>query len=202
MILAQAGPVVHEVIVQSSTPWHVYVAAVITGLIACIGWYVVHRTSQNRDRLNWRRTALLQSVTSLIEASNNRNEILHTKDALRSELRNQYYRMQVAYDQIRICGSNEIFTLATRVVKLHLDSEDSVTAYQRWIVDQAPSKETEVGMASSYAGINSRQLFAYHQTLISGVQIELKLASRKDALKFPWPDDIEKRRMEKEQVVK
>ncbi|MCE4165232.1 MULTISPECIES: hypothetical protein [Rhodococcus] len=194
-VLAQAQA--SQVIVKAASPWITLgaaaLAAVIAGLIACVGWYVVHRTSRSRDLLNWRRTALLQAATSLIDASNHRNEILHTKDALRSELRTQYYRMQVPYDQIRICGSEDVFSLATRVMKLHHESEEQITAYPtRWLTEEPMSRHTKVGDAQEYAGLDSKQLYAYHHSLISEVQVDLKLVSRKDALKFPWPEDAKK----------
>lgn len=134
MFLAQAEPVVHEVIVKVGSPWITIgaaaLAALIAGLIACIGWYVVHRTSRSRDLLNWRRTALLQAVSSLLEASNARYEALTTDGMPRSELRKQYRRMLAANDQIRISSSGTIFSTAGLVMHLHTKSENQINMYQ------------------------------------------------------------------------
>ncbi|MFF1555005.1 hypothetical protein ACFVX3_28700 [Rhodococcus erythropolis] len=73
---AQTEPVVHEVIIQSSTPWHIYIAAVIGGLIAIGGWFVVHRTSQSRDLKNWQRSMIIETVSDFLEISDERFDLI------------------------------------------------------------------------------------------------------------------------------
>ncbi|QII01078.1 hypothetical protein BH92_15415 [Rhodococcoides fascians A21d2] len=41
-------------------------AAVLAGIFATIGWYVVHKNSRNRDLENWRRTILVEATTDLV----------------------------------------------------------------------------------------------------------------------------------------
>ena len=134
----------------------------------------------------------MQSVTSLIEASNHRFEILHKKDALRADLRKQYGRMQVSYDQIRICGSDEVFSCASQLMEVHLNNENEITRFQGWMTEFPALKTKTVGNLADLNDIKPEQLYAYHHTLISEVQIQLKLVSRKDAQIFTWKDESKK----------
>lgn len=134
MILAQAEPVVHEVIIQSSTPWHIYIAAVIGGLIAIAGWIVVHRTSRSRDLQNWRRGELLKHTSRIIELSTKRAEILRsrlyevtervfwtTKDwDLHSELIVEMWRL---IDQLKLLQAQDLIDRFEALITVHQNSE-------------------------------------------------------------------------------
>ncbi|MBJ7479710.1 hypothetical protein [Rhodococcus sp. (in: high G+C Gram-positive bacteria)] len=133
MILAQVQPIINQVIMpDSGIPWHVYIAAVIGGLIAIVGWIVVHRTSQSRDLQNWRRTALLEATSALIEASENRFEAINKdkwvhdtnwQELDADKLREDQRKMRIAFYQIRLCDSPLSVKSASEILKLHERSE-------------------------------------------------------------------------------
>ncbi|WMN01685.1 hypothetical protein [Rhodococcus erythropolis] len=185
---AQTEPVVHEVIIQSSTPWHIYIAAVIGGLIAIGGWFVVHRTSQSRDLLNWRRTALLHAVSTLIEASNNRHDTILDKSVPNSDLRKDYRKMQAAHDQIRVCASDSTLFAAAGVLSLHTTSENEIHGYANWIEGFPVIKSHNL---RNFAEINGAKLSHYHNNLIREAQIDLKILKPDSVPEIEWKDDNE-----------
>lgn len=128
MILAQVGPVVHEVIVQSSTPWHVYIAAAVATGVAIAGWYVVHRTSQNRDQQNWRRTTLLQAVANLLDASHRRLTISSDSNwqGEKRVQRTELDRMAHAQNIISICEAEALLSASKEIIKQHIISEHAM----------------------------------------------------------------------------
>lgn len=134
MILAQAEPVVHEVVIQSGTPWHVYIAAVVGGLIAIVGWIVVHRTSRSRDLQSWRRGELLKHTSRIIELSTKRGELLRsrlyevtepvfwtTKDwDMHSEL---IVEMRSLIDQLKLLQAQKLINRFEALIRVHQNSE-------------------------------------------------------------------------------
>ncbi|MCD2156020.1 hypothetical protein LQL77_20020 [Rhodococcus cerastii] len=123
---------------ESGTNWHIYGAAVLAaisgGLIAIRGWVVVHRTSQSRDLQNWRRTALLEATSALIEASENRFEAINKdkwvhdtnwQELDADKLREDQRKMRMAFYQIRLCDSPLSVKSASEILKLHERSENA-----------------------------------------------------------------------------
>lgn len=187
-VLAQAP----QVMVKAASPWVTIgaaaLAAMIAGLIACVGWYVVHRTSRSRDLLNWRRTALLQAVSTLIEASNNRHDTIPDKSVPNSDLRKDYRKMQAAHDQIRVCGSASTLFAAAGVLSLHTKSEHEIHGYSNWIEGFPVIKSHNL---RNYAAINGAKLIHYHNVLIREAQIELKIIKPGTFPEIEWNDDEE-----------
>lgn len=75
-------------------------------------------------------------------------------------------------------------------MEIHLHNENEITKFQGWVTDFPALKTKTVGNLSDLDDIKPEQLYAYHHTLISEVQIQLKLVTRKDAQKFPWKEDL------------
>ncbi|NIL90708.1 hypothetical protein RhoFasSB10_03038 [Rhodococcus fascians] len=48
--------------------WMPLIAVGVASLFVTIGWFVVHKTSRNRDLDNWRRTTLAKAFTDIAEA--------------------------------------------------------------------------------------------------------------------------------------
>lgn len=121
MILAQAEPVVHEVIMpDSGIPWHVYIAALIGASVAIIGWIVVHQTSQGRDLLNWRRTTLVQSTMELLEASKERFEAVNSRPTKGKNSASDLMRtITRQYETIRLIADDDLNSVAKAVWEAH-----------------------------------------------------------------------------------
>jgi hypothetical protein len=71
---------VEQFVYNAPSPWWTLGtglgAAALAGIFATIGWYVVHRTSRSRDLENWRRTTVVDAVTSLLQLSQERFDSL------------------------------------------------------------------------------------------------------------------------------
>lgn len=48
--------------------WMPLIAVGVASLFVAVGWFVVHKTSRNRDLDNWRRTTLAKAFTDISEA--------------------------------------------------------------------------------------------------------------------------------------
>ncbi|WP_415974680.1 hypothetical protein [Rhodococcus sp. 077-4] len=48
--------------------WMPLIAVGVASLFVTVGWFVVHKTSRNRDLDNWRRTTLAKAFTDIAEA--------------------------------------------------------------------------------------------------------------------------------------
>lgn len=184
MILAQAEPVVPQVIIQSGTPWHIYIAAIAATVVAIAGWFVAHRTSQSRDLLNWRRTTLLTAVSTLIEASIKRRALIakgtDERDRPRDAIEEQEQRILTAEIQINTCMAEDVSNYARAIKKLHQQSDTALskldfawgeTAYEsvRLLSEQETEKLEKV------AYIPNNQLEWNHQQLVKALQIEIRL---------------------------
>ncbi|MCW2087801.1 MULTISPECIES: hypothetical protein [unclassified Rhodococcus (in: high G+C Gram-positive bacteria)] len=117
--------IVHEISLSTGTPWHIYGAAVLAGLIAIGGWYVVHRTSQSRDLLNWRRTTLLKVTSDLLEASSKRNRTIGLNlrtwtPQLNQEQLSLLEEMKQCRNQLWIAGADELYKQAMTIIEMHV----------------------------------------------------------------------------------
>ncbi|ROZ46047.1 hypothetical protein EEB13_17595 [Rhodococcus sp. WS3] len=137
MFLAQAEPVVHEVIIQSSTPWHIYIAALIAGAIAIGGWFVVHRTSQSRDLLSWRRTTLVQSAMELLEASNERFEAVNTPSTDKTTTNDLMRKITRQYETIRLIADDDLGDAARTIFDGHIYSANAISRIPTSIESEA-----------------------------------------------------------------
>ncbi|MBT1255491.1 hypothetical protein KHP11_13580 [Rhodococcus erythropolis] len=171
MILAQAEPVVHEVIIQSSTPWHIYIAAVIGALIAIGGWIVVHRTSQSRDLKNWRRTTLVQSTMELLAASNERFEAVNDSASDRSVAKAAMRRIEIQFQTIRLLGDDELMEAAQEIWQKHTISS---AAFNRYFAGRGQDFQV-----LDAAQMDEWELEGYHHNLTQALKNSLQQKKRK-----------------------
>lgn len=128
--------IAQDVIINSPPPWwtvgSALGAALLAGLIATAGWYVVHRTSKNRDFENWRRLTLTTSVSELISASNERSVAANNYTIgpvtdikflkLYPPLRTLASKISQNNVQLEICQVEKIHAVANTIDTLHLNN--------------------------------------------------------------------------------
>ncbi|PCK26342.1 hypothetical protein [Rhodococcus qingshengii] len=182
MILAQAEPVVPQVIIQSGTSW--YIPVIATAIVAAAGWYFVHRASQSRDLLNWRRTTLLTAVSTLIEASIKRRALIakgtDERDRPKDAIEEQEQRILTAEIQINTCMAEDVSNYARAIKKLHQQSDTALSKLDfAWGSNAYASvrilSEEETEKLEKAAYIPNNQLEWNHQQLVKALQIEIKL---------------------------
>lgn len=172
---------------SGGAPWWAFIFTAVVALsIAAGGWLVGHHQASKRDLQNWRRTTLLQAVSTMIEASNSRYDIAqtvkklhqysHDKELLRAEER----KMLTAEYQIRICITHEVGTYATAIIKQHQWSTDSLLKLEtKWGHSayepvQLMSDE-EIAEEEARAFMDKTRLHWNHDQLIEALQVEIKL---------------------------
>ncbi|BCF83318.1 hypothetical protein RQCS_28630 [Rhodococcus qingshengii] len=136
MILAQVEHIiVHETRISSGPPVHIYIAAIAATVVAIIGWLVVHRTSQNRDLKNWRRTTITETVSDFIELSQERFDLVSPyidKSNVRSfELYKESKRIEAklksTYQKILLCASGtRVQEMADSILSAHIGSHNGI----------------------------------------------------------------------------
>lgn len=126
--------IVHEISLSTSTPWHIYGAAVLAGLIAIVGWIAVHYFSKKRDLKNWQRSMITETVSDFIEISDERFDLivpyLHTKpkepwwgDDVEKELETYLQRLKRTNQKIMMCASGtDIEKEAHKILTEHTNS--------------------------------------------------------------------------------
>ncbi|MDV6265070.1 hypothetical protein [Rhodococcus globerulus] len=194
MILAQVEHIiVHETRVSSGTPWHIYIAAIAATVVAIVGWYVVHRTSQGRDLKNWRRTTLLEAVSALVESSIARRDQITTANGLYDrftipmgfevpkEARESYRKMAATRYQIQICVADKVLGIADQIIMLHTTSDTSIERLKRSFMSPRPGEvsrnmtDDQIVEDEELAEINLAQLTQYHDQIIRELQVEIGL---------------------------
>ncbi|MGZ0142440.1 MULTISPECIES: hypothetical protein [Rhodococcus] len=189
--------IVHEISLSSGTPWHVYIAAVIGGLIAIGGWLAVHYFSKKRDLDGWRRTALLEAVSALVASSISRRDHITTVSGLYDrftipptytvpdEARKALRDMMAARHKIEICAENSILRSADQIIELHTNSALCIERLQRSFF--YPGEDGEFVRLRSPEGIigderdaeiDIDELTKCHAKLIRSLQIEIRLKKK------------------------
>lgn len=185
--------IVHEISLSSGTPWHVYIAAVIAGVIAIGGWIVVHRTSQSRDLQNWRRTTLLEAVSTMVETSISRRDHIQASIGnydrftikkgykVPPEVREAQRKMLAARYQIQICQADGVLSFAAKIIRMHARSSDAIQRLQRsYIVTQFEivrnMTDEQIKKNEAQAEIDIDEFDELHREIIKALQVELNLA--------------------------
>ncbi|WP_158170901.1 hypothetical protein [Rhodococcus sp. JT-3] len=188
--------IVHEISLSSGTPWHVYIAAVIAGVTAIGGWIVVHRTSQSRDLKNWRRTTLLEAVSTIVETSISRRDHIQASIGnydrftikqgyeVPSEVRESQRKMLAARYQVQICKANDVLIFAEEIIKLHARSSDAIQRLQRSYVETPYEivrnmTDEQIRNNEALAEIDIIRFDHNHREIIRALQVELNLSKDK-----------------------
>lgn len=182
-VLAQTQHIiVHETRISSGTPW--YITAIPVAIIAIAGWFFVHRATQSRDLLNWRRTTLLTAVSTLIEASNKRRALIakgdDERDRPKEAIEEQEQRILIAETQINVCMAEDVTNYARAIKTLHTRSKTALYRLDfSW--GSTPYEPVrllspeEVEKLEKVAYIDHEKLEWNHRKLVKALQIEIKL---------------------------
>ncbi|MDH6679881.1 hypothetical protein M2284_004106 [Rhodococcus sp. LBL1] len=166
----------------STPPW----AFIVTALVAVVGWFAVNKITNKRELHNWRRTTLLQAVSSLIEASLSRYDAVHESGPITdsysvpSVIREADRKMVSAQYQILICRADDISKFADAIIRLHSRSNHAIDELRTGYGSGAHGpirllSDEEVKDYEKMAFINQNELKWNHDQLIRELQVEVKL---------------------------
>ena len=97
-------------------------------MLIIAGWFVVNWVTSNREKRNWRRTTLLQAVTTLLEQSHRRHSLCLLDDwSTSADAR------RIAIDQISaaqnvflICEAEGLLAAAAEIAAQHIASDRAI----------------------------------------------------------------------------
>ncbi|HEY9258240.1 hypothetical protein [Chitinophaga sp.] len=158
--------IVHETRISSGTPWHIYIAALLAAIVAIIGWVVVHRTSQGRDLLNWRRTTLVQSTMELLETSNERFEAVNVRSAEKNTASDLMRKLTRHYETIRLIADHDLNDAARAVWDAHTFSANAISRMEPGIPQTDSEYEQRKHLLSVYS-MDEWELQGQHEILTS-----------------------------------
>lgn len=166
----------------STPPW----AFIVTAVVAVVGWFAVNWITNKRELRNWRRTTLLQAVSSLIEASLSRIDAVQEAGQIAygyvvpPVLREADRKMVSAQYQILICRADGVSKFADAIIRLHTRSNHAIerlrTSYGIGAygpIRQLSDEEVEVFEKSAF--VDPTELKWNHDQLIKELQVEIKL---------------------------
>lgn len=116
---------------SSGAPWWAFIvsAAVSVGA-ALFSWLMTHRSASKRDLLNWRRTAILNSVSDLLDASITRVTLVNESDwnteQSKALLQKYMDQMTISIMRLRICNATELAERGGQLIVKHLFSDMSI----------------------------------------------------------------------------
>jgi len=168
--------------VTSTPPW----AFIVTALVAVIGWFAVNKITNKRELQNWRRTTLLQAVSSLIEASMSRNDTVQESGQIAygyvvsPVLREADRKMVSAQYQILICRADGVSKFADAIIGLHSRSNHAIDKLRssygvgaHGAIRQLSDEEVEDYEKTAF--VDPNELEWNHDQLIRELQVEIKL---------------------------
>ncbi|MBM4536462.1 hypothetical protein GS433_18900 [Rhodococcus hoagii] len=170
----------------STPPWAFIVTAAVAAAVAVIGWFAVNKITNKRELQNWRRTTLLQAVSSLIEASLSRYDAVHESGPITdsysapSVIREADRKMVSAQYQILICRADGVSKFADAIIQLHSQSNSAIEKLRTSYGSGAYGpirllSDEEVWDYEKRAYIEANRLKWNHDELIKELQVEIKL---------------------------
>ncbi|MBJ7479711.1 hypothetical protein [Rhodococcus sp. (in: high G+C Gram-positive bacteria)] len=174
--------IVHEISLSTSTPWHIYGAAVLAGLIAIVGWIAVHYFSKKRDQKNWQRTMITETVSEFIELSQERFHLvepyLHTKPMdplwdkdVENQLKSILQKLKLTHQKILLCAyGTTVASKSQDVLNAHMSSDWGIRMLKKLTFHHTdPERQKYRNMATLY----DFHVMNGHNELLRATQREL-----------------------------
>ncbi len=170
---------------------------IVSPLLIVLSWFAVNWITSKRELNNWRRTTLLQAVTTLLEESHRRHSLCVLDDWSTSAdaRRIAIAQMTASQNVFLICEARGPLAATAEIIKQHIISDHAIQILQSsiknesWIDATDKLSQEQRDKYTLEAQMDAITLKRSHDNLIIEYQKEAGLISHR-ILKFRKPGTL------------